>query len=204
MYRSNRKAVIFGRFQQITAELRNRFQLTPDVAENAVMSTSKRMYAAGTPIALLIVILAILATVIWMRDASMDRNDTDLIGVSRQQLESRYGRAMFTARTWELGTRESVRTGGLSMKHTQLTLHTLKPGKGLGSSPAHRVLIWADDDTVIEFAEKVTRGAMKMYDFPMGVAVNNPGRVRLVELNERAKVSNVHEIRPAFVVADPE
>lgn len=138
-----------------------------------------------------------------MRSASVARNDLDLLGASRSELETRYGRAMFSARDWELNTRESVRTGGLRMQHTELTLHALKPGRGYGSSPTHRVLIWTEDESVLNFAYRVTRGSLKEYDFPTAIAIDHPGRVRLVELNEHSCVTKVQEIRPAYVVSEP-
>lgn len=161
------------------------------------------MRGAAAPFAILIVLFAIGGTITWMRSASVARTDSDLLGASRTELETRYGRAMFTARKWKLGTRESVRTGGLRMQHTKLTLHALKPGRGLGSSPTHRILLWIEDDTVLDFAQRVTRGSLREYDFPTSIAVDHPGRIRLVELDDRSRVSQVEEIRPAFVIADP-
>ena len=167
------------------------------------MARSTRMYAAGVPIALAILVLALGGISAWMHDASVQRTDSDLLGSSRAQLESRFGRVPYTARDWSLGNRQSVRKGGLRMQHTELTLHGIRPGRGLGSSPAQKILIWSDDEAVSEFAHRVTRGSLKEYDFPTGIAVQQPGRIRVVELDEESRVCGVHEVRPAFVVAVP-
>ena len=173
------------------------------MAEKTYMSTSKRMVVKGIPLALITLVVAITGTSAWMHKASIDRTDSDLLGSSRQQLEARFGRVPFTAQEWDLGNRQSIRKGGLRMQHTQITFRNIRPGRGLGSSPAHKILFWPEDEMVNSFAQRITRGSLKEYDIPMGIAVEQPGPIRVVVLDEDARVSSVHEIRPAFVVAEP-
>ena len=156
----------------------------------------------AVPAVLMICILTATAGVAFLKTQGLCSTPHDAVGKDRSAIEEFMGPPLYTARDWELGIRQSVRTGGLKMNHTQVTFMDLKPGRRIGSTPNDRFLIWTDDKSFLEYAENVTRGHLSELDMPTSIAIDFPKSVWVAQLDHTNVVITVNELRPSFVVTD--
>ena len=160
--------------------------------------------AMTTPLAVMAILVAICAAGMWLRSASDSAAEHELVGASRAELETRWGRAPFTARDFVVGNRDSVRRGGLRMGLVELSLRGLKIGRGLGASQTNRVLVWIDDARIHDHARRATVGDLEQFKIDTAVAVDQSGVVRLARLDEHGRVAELRHLRPNFMVVQPD
>ena len=154
----------------------------------------------AAPAVLMICILTATAGVTFLNTQNLFSSFHDAVGLDRSAIEQRMGPPRYTARSWEQGIRQSVRTGGLKMNHSQVTFTDLKPGRKIGSTPNDRILIWTDDEHFLEYADNVTHGHLSQLDMPTSIAINFPKSVWVAQLDHTNTVIAIHDLRPSFVV----
>ena len=166
------------------------------------MDNYKANKGLAVPAALILTLLAATASITMLNAQQLFGTLEDHVGHHRSSIEHHLGRPMYTARSWKQGIRQSVRTGGLKMNHTQMTCTDLKSGYGLGSTPNDRILIWTDDEAFLTHAHERTRGRLSEIDMPTAIAIDFPKPIWIARLDHTNMVIEVNEIRPSFVVFD--
>ncbi len=159
---------------------------------------------ATIPALLIITFLATAGGVTWLNSGDLFSTPYDAVGRDRAHLVQEMGEPICTARSWAPEIRESIRTGGLRMNHTQATFTALKPARGIGSTPNDRILIWTTDKNFTRYAEEVTRGRLSKRDMPTGIAIDLPETVWIAHLDHTNTVISLQETRPSFVVVHPD
>ena len=160
---------------------------------------------SGWPVMLVLSVLALTAGG-WLLSAWGQTVPTDqmLVGRPWSQAIPHWGMPVCRAAGAHLTARESAArrapgTSALVVPHDELLLVEPSMVHGPSAGSANRILVFTEEDVIVDFLERHGSGDLADYRGETRVAIDRSSPVRVVELDPLGRVAGLRMIRPVFV-----